>query len=74
VVWWASHGQMLIRCTRHPTCHVQLDHSVAHMDGVSNESTKNYQQGNSKPMEMLLTHDTTPPPRSVHLFGTGMRW
>jgi hypothetical protein len=40
VVWWAGHGQLLIRSTSCPTCHVQIYHSVAHMDGVSNESTK----------------------------------
>jgi hypothetical protein len=43
VVRWAGHGQVLTRSTRCPTCHIQLDHPVAHMDGVSNESTEEYQ-------------------------------
>jgi hypothetical protein len=43
VVRWTGHGQVLTRSTRCPTCHIQLDHPVAHMDGVSNESTEEYQ-------------------------------
>ena len=43
VVRWTGHGQVLTRSTRCPTCHIQLDHPVAHMDGMSNESTEEYQ-------------------------------
>jgi hypothetical protein len=47
VVWWASHSQLLIRCTWDPSCHVQVDHSMAHMERVRNESARNHQRGDS---------------------------
>jgi hypothetical protein len=66
VVWWAIHEERLIWSARCPTSHVQFEHSVSHMDRVSDKSTTKHQQVDSKLTLPLLTHDITPPLRSVH--------
>jgi len=73
VVWWSSHRQLLIRCTWNPTCHVQVDHSMAHMKRVSNESATNHQRG-IQLGKGLLTRDRTRPPPFVHLRESGTKW
>jgi hypothetical protein len=69
IIRWTSYGQLLICCACNPTCHVQVDHSMAHMEGVSYEPARKASARHLKPMESVTYpwYNTT---STVCAFGT----